>query len=231
MCDITKNVSRRSVRSPGGFTLVELLTVIAVVGILAAILIPTIGLVRDSAQKGRCLGNQRQIALACLSYAYDNKGRLPATDRSVTPNVRWMYQAAPFLGRAGGDSSNLSFGNLTEAFQCPSDPDRIAAFERKASDPWDYVSYLQMLPVPLSSRESGLEIRMMSQVSDHSRHPMLVCAREVTSAFYKNNERFALLVKGSSGFMHNDGVNVAYYDGSVRYRLNPTWTSIRGFEN
>lgn len=213
-----------------GFTLIELLTVIAIIGILAAIIIPTVGKVRNSARKVQCVSNQRQIAMAVLAYAYDNKGRLPATNRSVTPEVRWMFQVAPFLGRAGGDPNNISNGRITAAFQCPSDPARVEAFpNNNSSNSWDSVSYLHMLPVPLTARENGMEMRNIAQLSDHSRHPMLACAREVTSAFYKNNDRFALLVRGTAGYMHEDGVNVAYYDGSVRYQRSPTWTSVRGF--
>jgi len=49
--------------------------VIAIVGILAAILIPTIGKARDNARNSQCLSNMRQLALANLLYASDNKGQ------------------------------------------------------------------------------------------------------------------------------------------------------------
>lgn len=61
----------------GGFTLIELLTVVAIVGILAAILFPTIGKIRESAAKSVCAGNLHQIAIATLAYAGDHKGALP----------------------------------------------------------------------------------------------------------------------------------------------------------
>lgn len=59
------------------FTLIELLTVIAVIGILAAILIPVVGSVRESARSAQCVSNLRQIASATLLLTYEDKGRFP----------------------------------------------------------------------------------------------------------------------------------------------------------
>lgn len=58
--------SRVSVRRSAprqAFTLIELLTVIAIIGILAAIIIPTVGKVRDSAKKAQCVSNLKQIGM------------------------------------------------------------------------------------------------------------------------------------------------------------------------
>jgi prepilin-type N-terminal cleavage/methylation domain-containing protein/prepilin-type processing-associated H-X9-DG protein len=59
------------------FTLIELLTVIAIIGILAAILIPTVGAVRAKANNTKCTANARQISNAIQMYVIDNKGFLP----------------------------------------------------------------------------------------------------------------------------------------------------------
>jgi prepilin-type N-terminal cleavage/methylation domain-containing protein len=61
--------------TPRGFTLIELLTVIAIIGILASIIIPVVGKVRLSAQTAKSVSNLRQLQLANISHAADNKGK------------------------------------------------------------------------------------------------------------------------------------------------------------
>lgn len=61
------------------FTLIELLTVVAIIGVLAALLMPVISRVRESAKSSRCVTNLRQVGVAIQSYTADNKGSLPAT--------------------------------------------------------------------------------------------------------------------------------------------------------
>ncbi|EIP97125.1 prepilin-type N-terminal cleavage/methylation domain-containing protein [Opitutaceae bacterium TAV1] len=66
-------------RSPHpGFTLVELLTVIAIIGILAMLVIATVGRVRQQANRVTCASNLRQIGIAMQLYMNDRKdGRFP----------------------------------------------------------------------------------------------------------------------------------------------------------
>ncbi|EIP98328.1 prepilin-type N-terminal cleavage/methylation domain-containing protein [Opitutaceae bacterium TAV1] len=63
------------------FTLVELLTVIAIIGVLAAILIPVTGRVRNQAKAAKCISNYKQIGQALYLYL--------AESRNILPNVRY----------------------------------------------------------------------------------------------------------------------------------------------
>jgi len=51
-----------------GVTLVELLVVVAIVGVLLGLLLPAVQSAREAGRRTRCLGNLRQIALACLGH-------------------------------------------------------------------------------------------------------------------------------------------------------------------
>jgi prepilin-type N-terminal cleavage/methylation domain-containing protein len=75
----------RRVSDVAAFTLIELLTVIAIIGILAAIVIPTVGTVREKAQRAVDSNSVREILKAAQIYAGDNQDRLP--DPQNIPNA------------------------------------------------------------------------------------------------------------------------------------------------
>ncbi|MGZ0655474.1 prepilin-type N-terminal cleavage/methylation domain-containing protein [Coraliomargarita sp. W4R53] len=66
------------------FTLIELLTVIAVIAILAAILIPAVGVARDRANSSKSVSNLRQIGNAVALFTNQSKGIFPLLNRKFT---------------------------------------------------------------------------------------------------------------------------------------------------
>src|SRR5688500_2671401 len=70
-----------ALKSPEGFTLVELLVVIAVVGILASLLLPALSQTKEKGKSVRCVSNLRQLAIAATLHADDNEDTLPWSER------------------------------------------------------------------------------------------------------------------------------------------------------
>lgn len=105
-------------RSNAGFTLIELLTVIAIIGILAAIIIPTVGAVRRTAQKAVDANNLGQIGKSALIYATDNKELLPnpnATNREIAGGDKYKQWFGQLAKYGGMDDPKLLVSNIDDA--------------------------------------------------------------------------------------------------------------------
>lgn len=112
MIHVPLPLQRRSLRANFGFTLIELLTVIAIIGILAAILIPTVGAVRDNARQTQCLSNMRQWGTVINLYAAENKNRYAIADSNgywfqvSTSSANTVYDR--YFSSKRGDGNQMS---------------------------------------------------------------------------------------------------------------------------
>ena len=92
--------SSTNLRSRSAFTLSELLTVIAIIAILAGLLMSAISHAKTKVRTTECKNNLRQLGIALAGYAHDNGGAYPYvlalgvyTDENITPNLStWVRQ-------------------------------------------------------------------------------------------------------------------------------------------
>ena len=111
---------------PRAFTLVELLVVMAIIALLAALLLPVMGRAKESARATVCLSNLHQVGIALQIYVSENNNHLPVMrDVSTDPAVA-ATNTFPSLQKVLG----AQLGN-TNVLRCPSD--RAEFFERTGS--------------------------------------------------------------------------------------------------
>ena len=82
------------------FTLVELLVVLAIIAILAAMLLPALGQTKSIALRSQCISNQRQITAALFAYGSDNRNQGPEWYALPSSCKRWCaFETYFFSGK------------------------------------------------------------------------------------------------------------------------------------
>src|SRR2546425_230338 len=95
-------------RATGGFSLIEILVVFAVIALLAALIFPTLQSAKERAWRVACINNERQLISAARLYASDYDGYLPNPSWTSVDNTwrpEWAYD-----GRPGYGATNVTSG-------------------------------------------------------------------------------------------------------------------------
>lgn len=135
-----------SVSPRRAFTLIELVVVLAIVGVLLALLLPAVQRVRDAAARIKCANNLHQIGLAAHQY-HDAMGSFPAGMRLQAFQdpylfMSWLTQLLPYVEQQNlwwitqdayqqshipwRNPPHLGLATVIDTFACPADP-RVAS--------------------------------------------------------------------------------------------------------
>jgi competence protein ComGC len=217
---------------PSGFTISDLLVMLAICSVLLLMIVPVLTRVREKAQLARCLDNVRQVNRAVLQFAADHHDTLPLPDSSRAPGGWWWYkeQVKVYLDLQGVSSPNDT------VFACPADRGYGEGLGRSQpfwrSEKHDYTSYVfngvNLPGVPnvagrkvSSIKDPSLTLLVMEWVA----HAPLSWHRSRTgranTPFYTDAESVVGFVDGQAAFIkiYYDGLNAAYTrDPPLGYR-------------
>ena len=143
-------------REPSGFTLVELLVVIVIMGTLATLGALGCRNVLIASRQSACMGNLRNIGLALHLYASDHDGKFPETTHSTDLDGAWVYQLETYLG----DFENTRV--------CPEDPKKKERLKAKGTS---YIlnSYIFVPEIDPFGEPVGPALNRLSAIPEPSR--------------------------------------------------------------
>ncbi len=207
-----------------GFSLIELLVVIGIIGLLLAILMPVLERGREKANTVRCSSNLRQIGLALENYSNENHGVFPRTIHVPGAGlVEGTNPAAPDPFKPGGPLANDTTAALFLLIRTQHLPAEL--FADPYNDSVEYVPDGAATP----SRSNFSDYRNNLGYSYANPYP----DASATTAGYRLSNRvssaFALAAdlnpgtggKSNSKNHEGDGQNVLFADGHVDWETSP----------
>ena len=201
-------------RTGTGFTLIEMLTVMAILAVLAGLLFPVIAKSREQARRTTCLSNLRQIGMALSMYASNHAGMLPPAGEPSTGRAThhiWDGTATPprYLG-LGYLHEKFGYGVAPQMYYCPA----AMGQNRMESSTHSWACWEKVGPDYRTAlcgtsyvyRETGFGADKL--LARNAETPAMVMDFQIDTP------------NAHSHFLQ--GVNILFYDGSVKWVADPT---------
>lgn len=103
-----------------GFSLVELMTVVGIIGLLVTIAVASFSVSVERSRRVRCISNQRLFDSALMQYQIEHNGSWPADLDEARPYVRWV--GASYATCASDPAVHFTYDPATGAVECPNHP-------------------------------------------------------------------------------------------------------------
>lgn len=202
-----------------GFTLVELLTCIVIIAVLAALVVGSFRKLRTSADRSVALSNIRQLQLANVNYSNDHNGRyVPLSSQDENNNrINDWHQSSTFMRYILSDNSIVPNTNYTQIPTSILDPLVVRSKGRL----WNrlFASYgYNVVGMPGSGPNSDRAFRA-SQLTDPARTMAFATATDWIVKYdgrliWETNSVEGKTTDGRLAFRHGNRAIVVFYDGS-----------------
>ncbi|NQZ59871.1 MAG: prepilin-type N-terminal cleavage/methylation domain-containing protein [Lentisphaeraceae bacterium] len=118
------------------FTLIELLVVIAIIGILASMILPSLGKAKAKSQSAACLGNLKQQGLGIQTYPAYHNGFLPYAANGDGNPMGYRFLISPYINTVSlkqtpwrdFNPANWDRGYFKGVYKCPSSKSDVATY-------------------------------------------------------------------------------------------------------
>jgi prepilin-type N-terminal cleavage/methylation domain-containing protein/prepilin-type processing-associated H-X9-DG protein len=205
------------------FTLVELLVVVVIIGILAALIMPVLSKSKANALQIQCLGQNKQIALALQMYSQDNKDFMPWPNWG-TNGQGWLYTVSNGLPPVPSNPPEAAYEGgllwpyvkIVKVYWCPVDYTNTDYFPERLEQLSSYImngaimGYYRRPPAERTHKLSSMNpsAYVSWEPSDNPPYnPALV---------FNDGASYPIDTEGPSQ-RHNTGCNVCAFDGHAQF--------------